>query len=82
MNFRNKNHHTSSHIMPTSPENSPPLKRQAGQPISSMTKFEMEEAIKKYRYVLMKLHKEIESKDEQIADLTRRLKKAQAAQGK
>lgn len=33
---------------------------------SSMSKIEMEEKIKKYKWVLMKLHKEIEAKDLEI----------------
>jgi len=39
------------------------------KPISSMSKIEMEEAIKKYRFVLHKLHKEIADKDEEISRL-------------
>lgn len=36
------------------------------QDTSSMSKIEMEEKIKKYKWVLMKLHKEIEAKDLEI----------------
>ena len=52
---------------------------QQRKPISSMSKMEMEEAIKKYRFVLHKLHKEISDKDDEIARLNaildRQLKK-------
>ena len=46
-----------------------PVTKSQSKPISSMTKLEMEEAIKKYRFVLHKLHKEINDKDEEIARL-------------
>ena len=46
-----------------------PVTKSQSKPISSMTKLEMEEAIKKYRFVLHKLHKEITDKDEIIAQL-------------
>jgi hypothetical protein len=51
------------------------------KPVTSMSKIEMEAKIKAYKFVLFKLHKEIESKDEQIASLTRLLEKAQKRQG-
>lgn len=54
---------------------SPPLKQ--AKPISSMSKIEMEEKIKGYRFVLFKLHKEIEDKDAEIARLTELLNRAQ-----
>jgi len=38
-------------------------------PQGSLTKFELEEKMKKYKYVLFKLHKEMEQKDEEIARL-------------
>jgi len=34
-----------------------------------LSKFELEEKMKKYKYVLFKLHKELEQKDEEIARL-------------
>jgi hypothetical protein len=42
-----------------------------------MSKIEMEEKIKGYRFVLFKLHKEIEDKDAEIARLTELLARAQ-----
>lgn len=54
---------------------SPPFRQ--NKPIASMSKIEMEEKIKGYRFVLMKLHKEIEEKDEEIARLNILLTKAQ-----
>jgi hypothetical protein len=50
--------------------------------ISSMSKLEMEEKIKSYKYVLFKLHKEIEEKDAEITRLTVLLSKAQQQTGK
>jgi len=38
-------------------------------PQASLSKFELEEKMKKYKYVLFKLHKELEQKDEEIARL-------------
>jgi hypothetical protein len=50
--------------------NNPASKQgQQSKPISAMSKIEMEEAIKKYRFVLHKLHKEISDKDDEIARL-------------
>lgn len=40
-----------------------------------MSKMEMEEKIKKYKFVLFKLHKEIEQKDLEIVRLTKLLEK-------
>lgn len=47
-----------------------------------MSKLEMEEKIKSYKYVLFKLHKEIEEKDAEITRLTVLLSKAQQQTGK
>lgn len=58
---------------------SPPFSQ--NKPIASMSKIEMEEKIRGYRFVLMKLHKEIEEKDEEIARLNKLLAKAQNRQG-
>jgi len=52
------------------------------KPLSSMSKLEMEEKIKSYRFVLFKLHKEMEEKDSEIARLTYLLDKAQKQNGK
>jgi len=46
-----------------------------------MSKIEMEEKIKKYKYVLFKLHQEIEQKDLEIARLTKLLEKSQQQRG-
>ena len=45
------------------------------KPISEMTKLEMEAAIKSYRFVLVKLHKELADKDEEIRFLTKQLER-------
>jgi len=52
------------------------------KPVESMTKLEMVEKIKSYRFVLFKLHKEMEAKDEEIKRLTYLLDKAQKQSGK
>jgi hypothetical protein len=41
------------------------------KPVSQMPKWELEEAIKRYKFVLMKLHKEMADKDIEIARLNR-----------
>ena len=46
-------------------------------PVSSMSKIEMEEKIKSYKYVLFKLHQDIEKKDLEIVRLTQLLIQAQ-----
>ncbi len=46
-----------------------PVTKSQSKPIQQMTKIEMEEAIKKYRFVLHKLHKEIADKDLEIGRL-------------
>lgn len=50
------------------------------KPVSEMTKIEMEQKIKGYRFVLAKLHKEIEEKDEMITKLTNIIDKYQRKQ--
>lgn len=55
--------------------------RQLSKPISAMTKLEMEEKIKSYKFVLFKLHQEIEQKDAEIVRLNKLLEKAQRAKG-
>jgi len=52
------------------------------KPVESMTKLEMVEKIKSYRFVLFKLHKEMEAKDELINRLNKLLDKAQKQSGK
>jgi hypothetical protein len=58
--------------------NQPPIKR---KPVSEMTKLEMEAAIKSYRFVLVKLHKEIADKDEEIRFLTKQLERKRQNEG-
>lgn len=53
--------------MPSS--NSPPSIK--SKPVEEMTKLEMIAKIKAYKFVLVKLHKEIEQKDEEIRVLNK-----------
>jgi hypothetical protein len=46
-----------------------------------MSKIEMEQAIKKYRFVLFKLHKEISERDEEIVRLNQLLDRRVKANG-
>lgn len=46
-------------------------------PVSQMPKHEMEAAIKRYKFVLMKLHKEMADKDIEIARLNRIIEQLQ-----
>ena len=45
------------------------------KPVSQMSKVEMEAAIKGYKFVLFKLHKEISERDEEIVRLNNLLER-------
>ena len=50
--------------------NQPPSSN-SNRPVEEWTKIEMIAKIKAYKFVLFKLHKEMEQKDEQIAELNK-----------
>jgi hypothetical protein len=59
-----------------------PSNKPQSKPIQQMTKIEMEEAIKKYRFVLHKLHKEIADKDLEIGRLNDIINRYEKREGK